>query len=308
MRLSAFTAVTKPEERQDIWRESLSSALAWTDILVVVCGHKDDQDLILTWVEENYPDRLGDVVTPYLEWPEEWHWSELALHLNWALPYCQGEWAIRFDIDYVFADDIGDELRMMLTYGEHKVCTFQKMSAVLAHRFYEKGGVQLAINLKSKNVLFGKTDKYTDLCVPIQWDGESRDVFGVPVGRLLTDEEVGRTRQYFYNYDYTFKTKDFTIKEFARFARAHKRYFGSTKWGQNEKQSIDKFIHMMKERLRIRCIYKKGREDQPSFIREKLKNITPEQFGYSGWGQLAEEEAKRCLAEGIEKANAGDGT
>lgn len=277
MKLSAFTVVTNPEERQDIWRESLLSVLPWADEVVIVNGGKHIP----------FTEYLNDEIKVVdLAWPDEWDWSELPKHLMAGLNQTTGDWAIRFDIDYVFRENTEEILRKELPqFTDKKVATLQKFSAVLVDRFYQKGGVPLAINRQFRDTVIGRNvNKDTDLCMPIVSTG-NKDAFGVYLGRGIKPEEKGKTHAEFFNYDYTFKTEEFTGKEFARFSRAYKRYFGQTKWGETQEQSFDVFIEMMKGRL-AKCVYTFTPDEQPPFIREKVKNIKPEHFGYNGWGFL----------------------
>jgi hypothetical protein len=163
----------------------------------------------------------------------------------------------------------------------------QKFSAVLWNRFYQKGGIKMVINKKAApNVVFGQDrEQYTDLCVPIFWDNETRNEFGIPVGQVIPDSECGKTKVEFFNYDYTFKTQEVVAKEFLRFSMAHKRYFGTTKWGNTEEEALQVFVRMMKARL-DRCVYKFGPDQQPEEIQGALMRLTGEQFGKYGWGLL----------------------
>lgn len=285
--ISAFCCVTKPEERQDPWRESIASVLSWADEVVVVCGHKDDEALIKGTFKE---DKVRCV---YLEWPEEFGWEELPKHLNLGLSECKGDWAVRFDADYVFEDNrnFPDGIRRefekrLFDENKNKVAvTFQKMSAVLSTRFYSKASPELGINKREfPQIAFGlATDHYTDLCVPIMpGNGKQK---GIPVGETVSFLGVGRTGIYIYNYDYTFKTLEFTKKEFLRFSLAHQKFFGWTHWGTTEGTSFEKFLEQMSGRLK-KCTHDLSYERQPLFIQEKIKAISEDCFGYNGWGLL----------------------
>ena len=164
-----------------------------------------------------------------------------------------------------------------------RVATFQNMSCVLSTMFYQKGGNPLVLNLSFKDMGYGKANnENTDLCYPIIVEGIGDD--GIPYG-ITPKRETGRLGISFFNYDYTFKTEDFVKKEFARFSRARHRYFGTWDWGSTEEASFNVFLNMMRGRLR-QCVYKIPWQNQPKYIRDKIRDIRPEQFGHSGWGKL----------------------
>lgn len=280
MNLTALTLVTKPEERQDPWRESLASVLDWADEVIVVCGDPSDEPLI-----RNHFTDTNKIIFVHLFWPEEWSWEELPKHLNAGLREAHGDWLIRFDIDYVFPDDFGKRVRDALAQiADMRIATFQKFSCVAGNRFYQKGGVPLGLNLGFKSEMaFGEaTNKETDLCYPIIVEGTNSK--GIPCGKF-PEELMGRTGLSFFNYDYTFKTMEFTAKEFFRFSKAYERFFGTTFWGHSEDESLAKFINMQKTRY-PKCRYKFPASSQPRWIMKKVKELTPEQFGYDGWGLL----------------------
>ncbi len=274
-KISVLVCVTNPEERQDIWRESIASMLPWADEVVVVSGGAGDEFLI-----DNYFG-IGKIKHVYLAWPHEFSWDELPKHLNAGLKECTGSWIVRADVDYVFKDEWKAGLSELERFKDKRIVTAQKFSTILVNKVYQKGATQMILNMKYEDMCFGVAEnKYTDLCVPIIKTGMRGDI---PEGKLIND--IGKSHLEFMNYDYCFKTKDFTAKEFLRFSRAHKRYFGTTNWGNTEEEALGKFINMMKSRLTSsnRHIYDMPWQKHPSFIREKVKNIQPKHFGHSGW-------------------------
>lgn len=280
MKISAFCLITNPEERQDPFYESLASVQEWANEVVIVNGGKPLPEHITGSTKY----RVIEIMKP---WEYEWSWEELPIRLNMALEACTGDWALRFDADYIFPRNTGQLIREGLPgINDMRVATVHKFSAILHNKFYTKGGVPLGINKRFDNVKYGRDlSKDTDLCYPIITDGEVDDK-GVPLGRLVHAIQTGRVGAKFFNYDYTFKTEEFTRNEFARFSRAYKRYFGYTKWGDNPDASFDKFIEIMKNRMTRGSLTTIPLDKHPEFIREKIKNIKHDQFGYNGWGYL----------------------
>jgi len=222
-----------------------------------------------------------------LPWPHDFSWDELPKHLNAGLKECTGSWVVRADIDYVFKDSWKAGLSELEQFKDKRIVTAQKFSTILADKVYQKGPTQMILNMKYKDMCFGiDEDNYTDLCVPIIKTGMKGDI---PKGKVIGKRDIGKSHLEFMNYDYCFKTKDFTAKEFLRFSMAHKKYFGYTKWGETEEEALQKFINMMEARMLKgdRHIYHMPWREHPSFIRKKVKNIKPSEFGFDGWGNFS---------------------
>lgn len=308
MRISAVVTITNATERQDPWKECLSSVTKWADEIIVVDGgneHFRPSEEVGTHRKLAIVEKLSAQDTfdltdlskqrglfeadmYYYPWPEDWSWDELPKHLNFGLERATGDWVVRVDADYIFEENTRQILEEALKHlGDTPVATMQKFSMVTYPNFYEKGGVKMILNKgKAPNVVFGRDrDKYSDLCVPIYWDGQSRDEFGVPLGQLVPDSDCARTKVKVFNYDYSFKTKEVTAREFFKFSMAHKRYFGTTKWGNTENEALQKFVDMMKGRAR-RCVYKLKPAEHPEAIHDRLYKLKPEQFGFNGWGEI----------------------
>lgn len=293
MKISVIVCITNPEERQDIWRESITSMIPWADEIVIVCSDQKDWDLIENYfVYKGKKDGIqgieDQVIFPvFLKWPHEFSWDELPKHLNAGLKECTSDWVVRADIDYVFKDSWKADLSELEKFRNKRIVTAQKFSTILVDKVYQKGPMKMIINMKYKDMCFGVAKgKYTDLCVPIIKTGMRGDI---PEGKMVEEKDVGKSHLEFMNYDYCFKTKDFTAKEFLRFSMAHKGYFGTTNWGGTEEEALDKFINMMVSRMvkGDRYIYHMPWRKHPSFIQDRVKNIKPSQFGFNGWGNFA---------------------
>ena len=74
MKLSIFTSMTDPEERNDPWKEALRS-------------YEDIADEVIT-VGQNWP-------------PGEFEWKYIGEVFQEGHDICTGDWVMRMDIDYI---------------------------------------------------------------------------------------------------------------------------------------------------------------------------------------------------------------
>lgn len=292
MKLSILTTITDPIERQDPWNEALACYMDLADELVIVNGGKKPTNELIKSLDPK-------VKWVDLYWPHEWNFAELPRHLNAGLKECTGDWVIKMDIDQIFHEKDFDEIRRRLSNIFAPVMTFQKYTVMPFRKFIQKGEMVLAINKgeHGDKIQFGEAvDEKTDLCRPI-WVTGNREIssiysFGhdykykIPVGETVRFEEAGRTGVSYWNFDYTFRTEDFAKKEFWRFARAYKRFYGSADWGNTEEESWKVFINMMKSRLQNAIYYIEDLDILPKYIRERYSRLTEKEFGHSGWGLL----------------------
>ncbi len=283
MKLSILTTITNPEERQDPWKEAIACYKDLADEVVVVDGgaHSIPDPVVIS--EDGYKRVISF-------WPSEWSFEELPKHLNKGLQQCTGDWVIKLDIDQFIHEKDFTEVRKRLEALYSPVATFQKMSVYPRKRYIQKGEMIVAINRKDfPNICFGDTDngEKTDLCKPIF--PTSKNVKGIPIGDLTTNAEAGRTGVSIWNFDYTFKTEEVSKMEFARFARAYKRYFGEGTWGNSNLESWNVFLKMMTARYN-ECNYRiEDSSVLPKYIRERYDNLRYDQFGFNGWGKLTKD-------------------
>lgn len=272
-----------PSVTQECWQEALLSYCDLADEIVVVDGSG-------TIKRSDVPGKNVKVV--YLPWQHNWSWEQLPKAMNAGLEACTGSWVIRCDRDYIFHEKDISAIRAKLEQLEdYPVATFQKFSFVLHDRYYEKGRVPIAINKgKFPNYKFGQaTNTKTDLCYPIKVTGKNDK--GIPEG-LYEPKKFGNVGLPFYNYDYSFATKEYTKNEFWRFAQAYQRYFGEWKFGNNKSESFKVFVDMMKGRLG-KCLYEIGEDrggnhhgTHPKYIQNRIDELTEKQFAHSGWNIL----------------------
>jgi glycosyltransferase involved in cell wall biosynthesis len=277
MKVSIIVCVGNEKETVDTrdpnWKAAIESYGEFADEIIVVdgsCTLKSGNGLTVI----------------HSPWPWDWSWEELPKHLNEGLKASTGDWVIRCDIDYIFHENDIPLIRKRLALrGLVPIGTFHKNSFITRDGYYVKGSVPMAINKGQfgDKIQFGKAENMrTDLCYPIYTKGISDD--GIPYGRFR-EEAMVPVRLPFYNYDYTFKTKEETRREFWRFSQAYYRYFKEWRFGSTEEESFEYFVNMMKMRLE-RNVRSITVEEHPQFIKKAVREMTPDMFGYNGWGLL----------------------
>ncbi len=288
MKISIITTITDPKSRQDKFEEAFRCYSDFADEVIIVNGGKP------IYTDGHGPFEKLKFVN--LEWPEEWSWVELPRHLNAGLEKCTGDWVIKLDIDqFIHENDFGLIRRFLESCpSDGDVVTFQKMTPLYGGKYYQKGPTPIAFRRKLHIVIGKDMSTATDLCFPISQTGvevitqvntetgEAESLYDLPIGDTL---KRVRGREHFWNYDYFFKTQEFTKKEFWRFSRAYHRHFNDWRFGSTEEASFEKFMNGMKAKYK-RAPYEYKFSDHPKYIREAVENLTPEQFGYNAWGLL----------------------
>lgn len=282
MRISILTTITNPIERQDKFLEALTCYCDFADEVVVVNG---GNPIVFT----NPPANFNKIKIVDYPWDEEWNWIDLPKHLNFGLQACTGDWIIKFDIDQLIHERNFQELRSRIENipAEYASATMQKATFTHGGKWFQKGEVE-NIFRNRPDIRIGKnTERYTDLCFPVHQTGvevvyqeDSIEIYDLPIGTSLKCMKTGVK---FWNYDYFFKTQEFSKKEFWRFSRAYKRYFNDWGFGDTEENSFKKFIQAKRDRYN-RATSKATLDTHPVYMRQLVMALTPEQYGYNGWG------------------------
>lgn len=280
MKLSIHTTITDPDKYQYAWREALECFCALADEVIIVNG---GESLSLD------DGKIKEILLP---WPEEWHWSELPVHLNAGLDACSGDWALKMDIDYLIHESDFSTLRFALEEAKHHlVASLMKCPIVNKNHFYRKCDIPFAINkaLGGNKIKYGKPldGQKSDWCYPIFTQKEyirygEKNL--VPEGRLVDEVVVRRTGIDVWDYDYFFRTKEIAKSEFWRFSKAYATVFDKS-WGSTEKESWNVFCEQMKGRVK-KAILPLGIESHPRFIKERILAMTPQEYGFNNWNNF----------------------
>ena len=260
MKLSIFTTASNFLERQDPYREALSSYVDLADEVVVMWGCKPLD-------EDTYN---GKVVHLHHEWPWDFNWTFIGQQFNRAWQACTGDWVIHADLDFIFHENTMDQLRCFIEKNKNELSiTFHKLQFLLVDRCRQKSKMVLAVNREKYGGEI-KFDSGGDLCQPSY------------MGKTI--EKSLKSNISFYNYDYCFKTKDVASRELHRMAKACNMFWPDKNWGyESEEAALKVFMGQQLGRLSHPHIHLPI-DKHPKYMRKIIENITPEQFGYNMWG------------------------
>jgi len=240
MRLSIFTTITNPEERQDPWMEALESFNDLADEVIVINGGLP----FSVDIGFKFP-KINEIEMPM---PDNWAWEELPKRVNAGLEASTGDWAISMDIDWMFHEDDFKRIREQLESIGDPVAAFQK-AGFYGTGTYMKGYMPIAVNKRmySELIKFGSVGDHDDnLVTPIYADYKNDK--GVWVG--IIPEKIAKVGIQFFNFDYTFKD-DKAIEDCAfKASMARVRSFGKQDWGISREEAFT----ITKSKLRARAL------------------------------------------------------
>lgn len=246
MKLGIFTTLTRPKSRGDNYVDALNCYHEMADTVTIIRGEKT--------------------------WPKEFSWPLIGQHFQKGYEQCDADWVIHCDIDFLFHQKHFAKIRQALKdYPSSPAVSFYKWQFTMPDRYNLKSRLVIAVN----KAQFGdriRFDSGGDLCQP------SLD------GRELTPDEVPAAGIPFYNYEKLLKTKAQVKDDVERMARAWHRHFGNYHLGTDE-TAYDEWLHMALGRLGKPHEYIKISE-HPIYIQDTLRNLKPENWGYSAFGHL----------------------
>jgi len=283
-KISAHTNVTNPETMGYPYLESIKSYANLCDEVIVVDGGTTDGSL------EKIKEIKKVKIIEGERWTKDFDWNVMPKNLQRGFEACTGDWAIKFDVDYIFHENYVKAMKDEIASGHLVAIELEKVNSVLVNRFFSKMFYPFIVNKKDfKNAGYGYGRSVggaygNSFMFPIvinnRMDG------GLNSGEFIrmANMRIHRIAIPVYCYDFTFMTKKQVREQRKRFEgalavqRGHTRESGS-------KPAFGKFMKMMRARLK-RCKKNLRLEDHSVFIREKVKNIKPKHFGYDGWGEI----------------------
>ena len=244
MKISIFTSMTNPEARRDPWNEAL----------------------------ECYEDLGDEVIIVGKDWPEKFVWDHIGKTFQEGFDKSSGDWAIRMDLDYFFRKKDIVKIKSFLSKNmDYPVVAFPQYQIFTPDRYQLKTRLCIAINKKKfPNI---KLNGGGDLCQPTL------------NGEQLVHKNAPYLNVPIFQYDSIFRTKEIISKDRARFANAWFDYFGNwgDRGGPTPEEAYNAWFGMIKERYKFHVLKLKI-SDHPIYIRERLLNLSQDQFGFDAFG------------------------
>lgn len=218
-----------------------------------------------------YEDFSDELIVVGENWDYEFNWVKIGNVFQEGFNKCSGDWVIRMDLDYFFHENDLNVLRESLEkFKGSPAITFSKHQFFTPDRYDLKSKICIAFNKRLYPDI--KLNGGGDLCQPtlngVEILPESMPEISVPI----------------WNYDTVFRTKEVISKDRARFARAYNRHFQD--WGKGRgtpEEAFDAWFKMIKSRYKLHNKYIEI-DEHPKYIKKKLKNLNPNQFGYNAFG------------------------
>lgn len=275
MKLSIFTTQTNSIYRGDTLNQSMDCYTDLADEVVMVNGG-DSRKEMAKW---RFIDDLSHYEYKEIEsqWPQEFDWPVIGQQFQRGYEACTGDVVIHADLDFIWHEKdfftIRQAAQTMLD-NHYPAMSMWKYQFILPDRYNLKSRLVVMVNKRD----FGdriKFDSGKDLCQP------SLD------GKELSPNDVAEARVAIYNYEKLLKTKDQISEDQGRMERAWHRHFGEYQMGSDgtNEGALERWIRAQEGK------FKKPQQavkykDHPKYIKETIKNLTPDQFGYSGFGMI----------------------
>lgn len=209
--------ITNPKTYGYCFLESIKSFMEVADEVIVVNGACDPKtgdtvdDGSVTMIRELDPNgKIIKIVNHYWN-DKDWSWEELGYHLKTGYEACTGDWAFRFDIDYVFHPDWVDYLRTYLILAEDMtipirgVC-IRKHNLLWADKYFAKSSLPLIVNKGAyPNLNYGLAYDSPDFMCAVD---VREEVNGMPIGMGIDkqDQLLRVCDAQIWCYDFTFMT------------------------------------------------------------------------------------------------------
>ncbi len=297
VKVSAFCLTTNAIKNQFPFIESIKSFLPILDELIVVDGGSTDGTVEA--IKAIGDSKIKIIQDDDTKWEDEWAYGRMGHNFNRGLQECTGDWAIKFDVDYILHEKKRDSIRVDLLRGlqnEVLCIAFTRLNFILSDRFFAKSKKTLAIN-KTECKKQGINLKYGLDIERWGWGFDFINANGLEHGINVGDMIRYRwnsiiTSACVYNYDYVFMTED--VAKEARWRHDLAVHKQQEKEGRVQKEYVDTLRNdknIAWDCYKKQCIANMGRaltaitiEQHPEIIIEKVKSITFEQQGCNSWG------------------------
>ena len=242
--LSIFTSMTKPDERNDAWREAL----------------------------ECYEDLADEVVIVGKNWPYEFSWDYIGKVFQEGFDQCTSDWVIRMDIDYFFHEKDFSRIRNAINkYKNYPMISFPQYQFFSYDRYQIKTRIGLAFNKKHfPNIKLNGGGDLTLATI----DGQLINPKNVP--NLLVPvyqyDSIFRTKEIIKEDRHRF------AQAWYQFFNDY-----GDRGGRSQEEAFNAWYKMVKERY-PKHSFKMNLNNHPKYIQKKLSSLNSQQFGYDIFG------------------------
>lgn len=264
MKISIFTTLTNPRVRGDNAKDALKCYEELADEIVIVNGNgtKDSR-------------QDGKFKTIFKKWPKEFSWEFIGRQFQRGYEACSGDWVIHCDLDFIFHENDFEKIREACEiYNDQPAFTMLKRQFILPDRYNLKSRLVVAVN-KGK---FGERIRFDsggDLAQPSI------------NSKYIEPGTVPDVKIPIWNYEKLTKSKEQIAEDQGRMERAWFRHFGKYQMGSDgtNQSALEKWLKAQEGKFN-KPQEKIKLEDHPKYIQETIKNLTLEQWGYSGFGLI----------------------
>lgn len=269
LKLSIFTTCTNPHIRGDMFDEAIKCYTDLADEVVIVNGGEN--------VGFNTKLKNKKIKVIDYEWPKEFDWPFIGQQFQRGYEAATGDWVIHMDLDMIFHEkDFATIREVMEKYPNQPGISFWKYQFILPDRYNLKSRIVLMVNKKKYGDRI-RFDSGGDLCQP-SLDGEQIPSYAVAEARVPI-----------YNYEKMTKRSDQIMDDCGRMERAWNRYFGVYQMGSDgtDESAFDQYVKLVHGRLLKPQEFIKLKM-HPKYVKDTIAYLTPEQFGYEGFGLFLE--------------------
>lgn len=268
LKLSIFTTITNPRNRQDNYLDALACYEDLADEVVVVDGATFPGTFLNHFKKVKH-------VNSY--WPKEFKWEKIGQQFQRGYEESTGDWVIHADIDFIFHENDFERIReACMENMNYPAFTMLKRQFVLPDRFNLKSRLVVAVNKK----VFGKRIRFDsggDLCQP------SLD------GQYIEPGKVPDVKIPIWNYEKLLKTKQQIADDQGRMERAWERQFGKFQMG-SDGTNVGAYTKWVEAQVGK---FNKPQEEidfdsHPQYVKNTIRDLKPEMWGHSGHGYLKE--------------------
>ncbi len=243
-KISIFTTMTNPEERNDPYKEALKC----------------------------YEDFADEVVIVGEDWPYEFSFDLIGKIFQSGFEKASGDWVIRMDIDYFFHEnDFSNIKKILINNPDSPAIAFPQYQFFTPDRYHVKTKICIAMNKKKyPNII---SNGGGDLCLPTLNNKRILPSM-VPTTKIPVwqYDSIFRTREIIAE----------DRARFARAWKNYFNEWGDRGGGEPE-EAFAAWFDMVQSKYKKHTL-KKRLDEHPKYIKEKLLNLDPSYFGYDAFG------------------------